>query len=144
MKGVIRDRDEAVALARNQRNRELEEMNKAMEKASLGGKTWAEEDREKRWQDILQGNAGLSPEALFVMGMSGSGMDKMMGGSAKKGRFGHLREVGMRGYVSAVEDEDRDVWVVVHIYDPVSLLSSFLSILWTSLSGMISWALFPL
>lgn len=118
VKGVIRDRDEAVALARNQRNRDVEEMNRAMERANLGGKTWAEEEREKRWQDILEGNAGLSPEALFAMGMSGSGMDKMMGDGAKKGRFGHLREVGMRGYVSAVEDEDRDVWVVVHIYDP--------------------------
>lgn len=132
MKGVIRDRDEAVALARNQRNRDVEEMNRAMERANLGGKTWAEEEREKRWQDILEGNAGLSPEALFAMGMSGSGMDKMMGDGAKKGRFGHLREVGMRGYVSAVEDEDRDVWVVVHIYDPVSLRLRCCLRIWTA------------
>lgn len=72
-----------------------------MEKASLGGKTWAEEEREKQ----------LADEAAE-------------GGSSKrvplsKGRFGHLREVGERGYVEAVESEERSVWVVVHIYDPV-------------------------
>ena len=40
----------------------------------------------------------------------------------QRGRFGHLREVGLSGFVPAVE-EDRNVWVVVHIYDPVSAVT---------------------
>jgi hypothetical protein len=36
----------------------------------------------------------------------------------QRGRFGHLREVGLKGFVPAVEEEDQNVWVVVHIYDP--------------------------
>lgn len=101
VKGVIRDRNEAASAARAKRSQEINALNKAMEKASLGGKTWAEEEREKQ----------LADEAAE-------------GGSSKrvplsKGRFGHLREVGERGYVEAVESEERSVWVVVHIYDPV-------------------------
>ncbi|KAG1854486.1 thioredoxin-like protein [Suillus subalutaceus] len=38
-------------------------------------------------------------------------------GLPRAGRFGHLREVGRGGFVSAVEREDRGVWVVVHLYD---------------------------
>ncbi|EIN06299.1 thioredoxin-like protein, partial [Punctularia strigosozonata HHB-11173 SS5] len=36
----------------------------------------------------------------------------------RKGRFGHLREVGVGGFVPAVEQEERGTWVVVHLYDP--------------------------
>lgn len=102
VKGVIRDRNEAAGLARAKKAQEINALNKAIEKASLTGKTWGEEERERE----------LAEEALE-------------GGQAKraplsKGRFGHLREVGERGYVQAVESEERNVWVVVHIYDPVS------------------------
>nr|VWO98328.1 N/A [Ganoderma boninense] len=104
VKGVIRDRREAEAAARARRAEEVREMNRAMEKASLGGKTWAEEERERRAAEARAEGAG-------------TGTGKGTGKGARNGRYGHLREVGVRSYVQAVE-EDRSVWVVVHIYDP--------------------------
>ncbi|KAI0345885.1 hypothetical protein BDW22DRAFT_1370224 [Trametopsis cervina] len=100
VKGVIRDRDEAAETARAKRAQQIHEMNKAMEKASLGGMTWAEEEREKQ---------------LLAQALEGGSSRRV---PLSKGRFGHLREVGERGYVEAVESEERNVWVVVHIYDP--------------------------
>ncbi|EJF59319.1 hypothetical protein DICSQDRAFT_138633 [Dichomitus squalens LYAD-421 SS1] len=97
VKGVIRDKREAESLARAKRAEEVRELNRAMEKASLGGKTWAEEEKERL------------VALRRLEGPSSRG--------ARSGRYGHLREVGVRSYVQAVE-EDRDVWVVVHIYDP--------------------------
>lgn len=99
VKGVIRDRAEAESLARAKRGEEVRDLNRAMEKASLGGKTWAEEDRERR---------------VELARLEGPSVPK----SARGGRFGHLREVGVRSFVQSVE-EGPDVWVVVHIYDPV-------------------------
>ncbi|KAL1943015.1 hypothetical protein VTO73DRAFT_4686 [Trametes versicolor] len=98
VKGVIRDRAEAESLARAKRGEEVRDLNRAMEKASLGGKTWAEEDRERRAE---------------LARLEGPSVPK----SARGGRFGHLREVGVRSFVQSVE-EGPDVWVVVHIYDP--------------------------
>ncbi|KAI0793661.1 hypothetical protein C8Q74DRAFT_1314696 [Fomes fomentarius] len=101
VKGVIRDRNEAESLARTRRAEEIRELNRAMEKASLGGKTWAEEERERLAElTALEGRSGTSSSR-----------------AARDGRYGHLREVGVRSFVQAVE-EDRSVWVVVHIYDP--------------------------
>ncbi|KAI0055969.1 thioredoxin-like protein [Artomyces pyxidatus] len=97
VKGVIRDRDEAAARDRDRRARDAADLARRMEKASLGGKTFLEEERERQWEQALLEGAGALREA--------------------KGRFGHLREVGMRGFVPAVE-EDGGVWVVVHIYAP--------------------------
>ncbi|THH12118.1 hypothetical protein EW146_g7805 [Bondarzewia mesenterica] len=104
VKGVIRDRDEAVARTHDRKAAETQALARAMEKASLGGKTFLEEEREREWEKaMLEGAFGSAPPVL----------------SGKRiGRFGHLREVGMRGFVPAVEEEDRSVWVVVHIYDP--------------------------
>ncbi|KAH9889002.1 hypothetical protein C8Q73DRAFT_175924 [Cubamyces lactineus] len=99
VKGVIRDRAEAESLARAKRAEEIRELNRAMEKASFGGKTWAEEEKERLAELArLEGSSSVPK-------------------SSRGGRFGHLREVGVRSFVQAVE-EDRDVWVVVHIYDP--------------------------
>ena len=106
VKGVIRDRNEAESLARAKRADEIRDLNRAMEKASLGGKTWAEEEKER-----------LAELAALERG-SGATSSR----AAKGGRYGHLREVGVRSFVQAVE-EDRSVWVVVHIYDPVRLVS---------------------
>jgi len=39
----------------------------------------------------------------------------------KEGKFGHLREVNVNGFLAAVEQEERGVWVVIHIYEPVRL-----------------------
>ncbi|KAI0051572.1 hypothetical protein FA95DRAFT_1569860 [Auriscalpium vulgare] len=98
VKGVIRDRNEAAARDCDQRARDAAELARRMEKASLGGKTFLEEERERAWEKAAR-------EGVRVPG------------GVRKGRFGHLREVGMRGFVPAVEEEDRSVWVVVHIYD---------------------------
>lgn len=104
---MIRDRNEVASNAKAKKAKGVEALNRTMEKASLGGKTWGEEERERlAIQARLEGNT-IQRE-----------------GFSNKGRFGHLREVGVRGFVHAVEEEDRRTWVVVHIYDPVS---SFLS-----------------
>ncbi|OJA19060.1 hypothetical protein AZE42_09039 [Rhizopogon vesiculosus] len=97
VKGVIRDQHEAAALHAERRARELEQVRQRMERANLGGKTFLEEEAEKEALD-----ADLRMDVL---------------GLPKSGRFGHLREVGRKGFVSAVEREGRGVWVVVHLYE---------------------------
>jgi hypothetical protein len=104
VKGVIRDRNEAAFMARSKRGEEVEAMNRAMEKASLGGLTWTEEEK-LRLAEVAREEGRSSAPARNPF---------------SKGRFGHLREVGERTFVHAVESEDRNVWVVIHIYDPVS------------------------
>jgi len=52
-------------------------------------------------------------------GPSGKDEEKKdMFGRKKDTRFGHLREVGLQGFVDAVEQEERGIWVVVHLYEP--------------------------
>jgi hypothetical protein len=59
VKGVIRDRDEALAINRSKRAREVEELNRRMEKAGLGGKTFLEEERERELERVrVEGGAG--------------------------------------------------------------------------------------
>ena len=102
VKGVIRDRDEATSLERARRAKAVDDMNRQMEKANLGGKTFLEEEREKAVAVVFQ--------ARDVFGRRKEGR-----------RFGHLREVGVDGFVPAVEEEERGVWVIVHLYEPVRL-----------------------
>ncbi|KAH9943931.1 hypothetical protein B0H21DRAFT_467186 [Amylocystis lapponica] len=102
VKGVIRDRAEAASLARSKRAQDVTALNKAMEKASLGGKTWREEEKER-----LAQHARLEGKLSSLMEEKG----------VRRGRFGYLREVGVRSFVQAVEEE-RNVWVLVHIFDP--------------------------
>ncbi|KIM75830.1 hypothetical protein PILCRDRAFT_826866 [Piloderma croceum F 1598] len=107
VKGVIRDRNEAQINARNKRALEIAELNKRMEKASLGGKSFLEEEREREI------------EKRMMEGPGGKDEDKTdMFGRKKEGRFGHLREVGLQGFVDSVEQEEKGVWVVVHLYEP--------------------------
>jgi hypothetical protein len=105
VKGVIRDRDEANENDRSRRAKDMEELNKKMERANLGGKTFLEEEREKK----------------STLGLEVDTAKRDVLGRKKMGKFGHLREVGVHGFVDAVEREDRDIWVVVHLYDPVSI-----------------------
>ncbi|KAG1727560.1 thioredoxin-like protein [Suillus paluster] len=100
VKGVIRDQHEAATLQAERRAREMEEVRKRMERANLGGKTFLEEEAEKEALD-----AERAERRTDMLGLP------------KTGRFGHLREVGRGGFVSAVEREDRGVWVVVHLYE---------------------------
>lgn len=128
VKGVIRDRDEATATAQEKRSREIAELNKRMEKSSLGGKTFLEEEREREIERRLrEGPSRRDIEA---------NEDKTdVLGRAKEGRFGHLREVGPEGFIGAVEKEQRGIWVVLHLYEPVRITSKVLFKYW----GIILW-----
>ncbi|KAG7087529.1 hypothetical protein E1B28_013488 [Marasmius oreades] len=114
VKGVIRDRDEAREMERERRGREMEEMRKKMEKSSLGGKTFLEEEREKGLDEKVDPLVEKERERVQQK-VRGSREDVF--GRAKEGKFGHLREVGRHNFVAAVEKEARGVWVVLHLYD---------------------------
>lgn len=101
VKGVIRDQHEAATLQAERRAREMEELRRRIERANLGGKTFLEEEAEA--------------EKAKAKDKETQRTDTL--GLPKAGRFGHLREVGRAGFVSAVEREDRGVWVVVHLYE---------------------------
>jgi hypothetical protein len=113
VKGVIRDRDEAEMRVKDKRGRDIEEMNAAMEKSHLGGRSYLEEEREK----AARGEEGVDKFVLSELEAEKERKD--MFGRKRDGRFGHLREVGVNGFVPAVEKEDRGMWVVVHLYEPV-------------------------
>jgi len=101
VKGVIRDRAEAVAQAKTKRSAEIAALNKKLEHVSLaaGGKTWAEDE------DVRRVDQGLEP-------IHGS---RTTSSASTAARFGHLREVGANNFVEAVEESGANV--VVHIYD---------------------------
>ncbi|KAF5358170.1 hypothetical protein D9756_001336 [Leucocoprinus leucothites] len=111
VKGVIRDRDEAEELVQERRGKEMEDLRKKMEAGNLGGKTYLQEEREKaargeeRFDDLVLKELERDLEKRDVFG-------------APRARFGYLREVGVKQFVKAVEQEVRGVWVVVHLYDP--------------------------
>ncbi|KAF9074699.1 thioredoxin-like protein [Rhodocollybia butyracea] len=107
VKGVIRDRDEAEELNRQKRNVEMEDMRLKMEKSHLGGKTFLQEERMK--------GPGEKVDELVMKEREKERTDVF--GRTKDGRFGHLREVDVHNYLSAVEKEERGVWVVVHLYE---------------------------
>ncbi|KAA1471066.1 hypothetical protein DENSPDRAFT_849985 [Dentipellis sp. KUC8613] len=64
VKGIIRDRDEVAARTRERRTQETAALARAMEKASVGGKTYLEDEREHQWQAGL----GMVPPAFRHMG----------------------------------------------------------------------------
>jgi hypothetical protein len=115
VKGVIRDRNEANSNARLKQANDVEEMNRRMERASLGGKTFLEEERERLAEKALIEGVSRVQDPLFTQG-----------GASRTENFGHLREVGFDGFLRAIEAVERGVWVIIHIYDPVcSLVSCF-------------------
>ncbi|KAJ7902043.1 hypothetical protein B0H14DRAFT_2669667 [Mycena olivaceomarginata] len=77
------------------------------EKTHLGGKTYLEEEREK----------GVDADGLVLKERERAERRNVFG-ETRKGRFGHLREVGVKGFLHAVEDELRGTWIVVHLYEP--------------------------
>ncbi|KAJ7045730.1 thioredoxin-like protein [Mycena alexandri] len=108
VKGVIRDRDEAEGLERQKRARDLADLREKMEKTNLGGKTYLEEEREK----------GEDADELVLRERERVEERRNVFGETRKGRFGHLREVGVKGFLNAVEGEAKGTWVVVHLYEP--------------------------
>jgi hypothetical protein len=110
VKGVIRDQHEAQAIQAAKREKEMEALRKRMERGNLGGKTFLEEEREKR---ALEGWEEGDEDELAQR------IRRDVLGRPKEGPFGHLREVGRAGFVTAVEGEERGVWVAIHLYEPV-------------------------
>ena len=118
VKGVIRDRDEAAEIRREKKAREVEEMRKKMEASSLGGKTFLEDERERAAK-------GEKVDGLVMNELEKEENKRNVIERKREGKFGHLREVGRKGFLGAVENEDKSVWVVVHLYDPVSGISLY-------------------
>lgn len=111
VKGVIRDQHEAQTIQAARREMKIEASRRRMEHGNLGGKTFLEEERAKL---ALEGwEEGDVEEHLTWR------MRRDVLGRPKEGPFGHLREVGRAGFVSAVEREERGVWVVIHLYESV-------------------------
>ncbi|KAJ7268784.1 thioredoxin-like protein [Mycena haematopus] len=108
VKGVIRDRDEAEGIKREKRARDLATAMEKLEKTHLGGKTYLEEEREK----------GEDADDLVLAERERMEGRRNVFGETPKGRFGHLREVGVKGFLHAVEGEMKGTWVVVHLYEP--------------------------
>lgn len=113
VKGVIRDRDEAAQIQHQKKAKEVEEMMQKMEAANLGGKTFLEEE----WEKVLRGQKA---DQLVTTEFEKMRERMVVFGGKRQGKFGHLREVGLNGFLSAVEKEDKSVWVVVHLYESVS------------------------
>ncbi|KAF8735138.1 hypothetical protein AX14_002645 [Amanita brunnescens Koide BX004] len=119
VKGVIRDRNEALSRERDRQKRDIDELNAKLEKSTLGGKTYLDEEREKARIPGYEGKVDelIVKERELMQALKGGKGDKRdMFGRRKEGRFGHLREVGAEGFVDCI-DEDRGVWVLVHLYD---------------------------
>ncbi|KAF8342892.1 thioredoxin-like protein [Cantharellus anzutake] len=129
VKGVIRDRNEALQLERERSQRRLRELRSRQEKSSLayGGLTVLEEeklrkkDRENRNSSEEEGEEeDEENEKRSYRGRNMKTYFEMRRATFEDARpvFGHLREVALSGFVKAVEKEDRDVWVLVHLYEP--------------------------
>jgi len=113
VKGVIRDRDEAAQIQREKKAKEVEEMRSKMESATLNGTTFLDEEREKAARGE-KADGLVMREVERMMEISSAPWHKK-----RHGKFGHLREVGLKGFLSAIEKEEKSVWVVVHLYDSV-------------------------
>lgn len=109
VKGVIRDHDESERLEREKRNKEVRELQQRMKSTNLGGKTFLEEEREKGLDEKL--------DLLVRREREETAQRKMLFIPPQEGHFGYLREVGVNGFLAAVENGEPGVWVVIHIYD---------------------------
>ena len=76
---------------------------------ALTARTFAEDEEERLYQIAREEGAsssGMVEKRLFE----------------RTGRSGHLREIGVAGFLNAIEGELDEIWVVLHIYDPVRLV----------------------
>ncbi|KAL1742689.1 hypothetical protein HDZ31DRAFT_83938 [Schizophyllum fasciatum] len=103
VKGVLRDRAEF----QDRERAKAQAAAAARTVPAVGGSTYLEEERAK----AVAGDERADPLARGAA--PAARLDKW---GTPRGRFGHLREVGMRGFVDAVEKE-AGVWVAVHLYD---------------------------
>jgi hypothetical protein len=122
VKGVIRDRDEQAQINKEKHAQRIDDLNRHMEKTALvGNKSYLDEERERALGVLLRGG-DLKEEKIdaLVLGdmEKNAAASDVFGRERQEGRFGHLREIGVKGYLNAVEKEDPDVWVIVHLYEP--------------------------
>jgi hypothetical protein len=118
VKGVIRDREDAEGFRLEKKAREMDELRTRMEKSGLGGKTFLEEERERAGLGVERVDALVVKEMERETALRGEERKDVFG-RRRTGKFGHLREVGLKGFLSAVESEEKGVWVVVHLHEPV-------------------------
>ena len=111
VKGVKADYAEAMARQQQQQQHQQPHLARSLERnLKLNDNAADEEDeldrvRRKRLAEL-----------------QGSGERRAAAAAGQARSFGHLSEVGMEGFVAAVEDEDPETAVVVHLYEPVSPL----------------------
>jgi hypothetical protein len=113
VKGVIRDRAEARARENSRRAQEIAALNAKMEKTAITARTFKEDEEAKRKEEEDQEK---DAKELYRRRRWRELKERATGGSAG---FGHLREIGVNGFVEAVENERPQTWVVVHIYELV-------------------------
>ncbi|KAF8671464.1 phosducin [Rhizoctonia solani] len=109
VKGVIRDRAEARARENSKRAQEIAELNAKLEKTALTARTFKEDEVAKKLEEDEQ-----DAKERYRRRRWRELKERATGGSAG---FGHLREIGVHGFVDAVENERPQTWVVVHIYE---------------------------
>ncbi|KAJ1305454.1 hypothetical protein OPQ81_000464 [Rhizoctonia solani] len=109
VKGVIRDRAEARARENSRRAQEMAELNAKLEKTAITARTFKEDEAAKKLEDEEQ-----DAKERYRRRRWRELKERAMGGRAG---FGHLREIGVNGFVEAVENESPQTWVVVHIYE---------------------------
>lgn len=115
VKGVIQDRNEAVSIELAKHKQQIKDINRHMEKMALNGRTYAEEEEERvRDKERLEGPSAQADAA------GRTGRRRFF---ERSGWFGHLREIGTDTFLEAVENELSGTWVLIHIYDPVSVFT---------------------
>lgn len=120
VKGVIRDRAEARARENSRRAQEIALLNAKLEKSAITARTFKEDEEAKRKEaEKEEDEAAEEKDAKerYRRRRWRELKERATGGSAG---FGHLREIGVNGFVEAVENERPQTWVVVHIYELVS------------------------
>jgi len=112
VKGVIRDRAEARAREQSRRAQEIAALNAQMEKSAITARTFREDEEAARKEKEQEEDRGAKER--YRRRRWRELKERATGGSAG---FGHLREIGVHGFVEAVENEQPHIWVVVHIYE---------------------------
>lgn len=122
VKGVIRDRNEAREIQKEKAllERQVQVKKQKQQDFSVNDYFTELDLSGANETDAREGDAWQGIEAWRKRRM-----DELKASSSAGAMFGHLREVGVGGYVEAVEKVPRDIWVVLHIYDPVSRSISF-------------------
>lgn len=130
VKGVIRDRAEARAREQSRRTQEITALNAQMEKSAITARTFREDEEAARKEKEQEEERGAKER--YRRRRWRELKERATGGSAG---FGHLREIGVHGFVEAVENEQPHIWVVVHIYELVSRRGTSWLVLMNSILG---------